>query len=465
MFTDFDDESFQPAGTQHLVCGAIPASFGAPVYLTGAAQQTNEYLRRLLRNFPVLPGGLRTVRSLEEAGLRPLNLLRPDGYLLGPAEKVFISRDGTLKSSRTSDWVETETVYRPAPVYDAAQAIAFHEAPDAEQSEADRRSAINWAQDALDDPHTVILAVNAIGSLAPMTHPLSRAVPWEIALTSARGRKTWHQLINPEWDSDSLQKVDLHGATLTDIESAPSFRAIHEELLAKLAGKRVITYGRNMHYTALYSALEYAWLGDALPEGAIWPDTMQTLRDLERTRWECARLRHAEYENHWDPATQHYALPPLLPPTNALAQCKAAADTLQRMATPALRYAELNARAEQASHEGKSHNRRALVGTRLSRITASRQAVLERSQGACENPDCPDPRYTMVRGKNGTFLLEVDHIDDHAKGGEDLPRSMIALCPNCHAIKTRTAVTEEFRASLHATALARHHHMLGSTPL
>ncbi|MGW2512270.1 HNH endonuclease signature motif containing protein [Streptomyces scopuliridis] len=31
--------------------------------------------------------------------------------------------------------------------------------------------------------------------------------------------------------------------------------------------------------------------------------------------------------------------------------------------------------------------------------------------------------------------MEVDHIDDHAMGGEDLPRAMIALCPNCHALR------------------------------
>lgn len=443
MFTDFDDEPFRPVGAQHLVCGAIPAGFGAPVYLTGAAHQTDEYLRRLLRAFPAPPDSLRTSRALEEAGLRPLNLLRPDGYLLGPARKLFISPDGTSKRDGTSGRTETETVYEPAPVYDATRAVALDDAPVAGDAEADRRSAIDWAQDVLDDPGTVILAVNAIGSLAPATAPLARAVPWEIALTSAGGRKKWHQLIDPGWESGFLKKADLHGATLTDIDTAPSFRAVRKALLDKLSGKRVITYGRNMHYTALHSALEYAWLGDALPEGAIWPDTMLTLRDLERTRWECARLRHAEYDNVWDPAARHYALPPLPPPADALQQCKAVSAVLRRMATPALRYAELNARAEQAVRDGRSHNRRALAGTRLSRIAASRQAVLERSEGACENPDCPDPRHVSVRGRNRTFLLEVDHIDDHALGGEDLPRSMIALCPNCHAIKTRTIVTQD----------------------
>ncbi|MGW3667157.1 HNH endonuclease signature motif containing protein [Streptomyces sp. NPDC005141] len=59
-------------------------------------------------------------------------------------------------------------------------------------------------------------------------------------------------------------------------------------------------------------------------------------------------------------------------------------------------------------------------------------------------------------------LLEVDHIDDHAKGGADLPKAMIALCPNCHALKTRGTVTDEFRALVRATALARHQELLAA---
>ncbi|MFI1105904.1 HNH endonuclease [Streptomyces melanogenes] len=54
----------------------------------------------------------------------------------------------------------------------------------------------------------------------------------------------------------------------------------------------------------------------------------------------------------------------------------------------------------------------------------------------------------------------MDHIDDHAEGGEDLPRATVALCPNCHALKTGGTVTEEFRALLPTTALARHQELL-----
>ncbi|WP_369360210.1 HNH endonuclease [Streptomyces sp. cg2] len=458
MFTDFDDEPFRPVGAQHIVCGAIPAGFGVRVYVDGAERHPNQASRELLQRYPNVPKGLRTIEALTASGLRPPNPFRPDAYVLGPPREAVIPGHVTLRGSRAPDW--TETVYRPAPIYQEDHAVAIATPPDPEEMAADRRIAADWAQEVLDDQDTVILAVNAIGSLTPTTAPLSRATPYEIALTSATGRKRWHRLVNPQWDTSYLAQIDLHGATLTDLEEAPGFRDVRDPLMRRLSGKRVVTYGRNMQYAAMYTALEYAWLEDSLPEGAMWPDTANTLAELGRSRWECAHLRHAEFENEWDPASGHYALPPLPAAGDALQHCRTVAMLLQRMARPALRYAELNARAEQVVREGGSHSPRTLSGVRLGRIAASRQAVLERSGGACENPRCPAPRYTTAFSRNGTYLLEVDHIDDHARGGEDLPRAMIALCPNCHAIKTRGTVPEEFREMLRATALANHQSML-----
>ncbi|MFH9043679.1 HNH endonuclease signature motif containing protein [Streptomyces sp. NPDC017966] len=50
----------------------------------------------------------------------------------------------------------------------------------------------------------------------------------------------------------------------------------------------------------------------------------------------------------------------------------------------------------------------------------------------------------------------MDHVDDHAAGGRDYPSAMIALCPNCHADKTRGAGGNELRERLRAEALKRH---------
>ena len=71
----------------------------------------------------------------------------------------------------------------------------------------------------------------------------------------------------------------------------------------------------------------------------------------------------------------------------------------------------------------------------------ARQAVLLRSQGRCENPRCTGD--IQDRTDRGEPILEVDHIQDLAQGGPDQPAQMIALCPNCHAIKTRGRTSEE----------------------
>ncbi|MFD4948388.1 HNH endonuclease [Streptomyces sp. NPDC058409] len=460
MFVEFDAVPFSPVGEQHVVCGATPAGFGAPVYVENPDAQPNDVFRSLLQRYPRLPKGLKSAGQLKAAGLRASNLFRPDAYVLGPPQLIGIPGVPASTGRTTLEW--EETVYPPSPVYRADRAVPFSAAPDADEAQAIRHAAIRWAQDVLDDPDTVILAVSAIGSPAPSTPPRERAVPYEIALTSAVGRKRWHQFINPEWEATYLQQLRLGPADPEELEAAPRFREVADTLLRRLQGKRVVTYGRNLQYAAIYTGLEYAWLRDGLPYGALWPDTATTLTKLNRSRWECARLRHGEFDNDWDSAAGHFALPAEEPAADTLDRCRMTAVLLRRMAVPALRYAELNARAEGAVRDGKSHRRRPQGGQRLSRIAASRHAVLERSQGGCENPRCPDLRYTSALSRNGSYLLEVDHIDDHAKGGEDLPKAMIALCPNCHALKTRGTVTDEFRALLRATALARHQELLAA---
>ncbi|MFF0163856.1 hypothetical protein ACFYRY_41100 [Streptomyces sp. NPDC005263] len=43
-------------------------------------------------------------------------------------------------------------------------------------------------------------------------------------------------------------------------------------------------------------------------------------------------------------------------------------------------------------------------------------------------------------------------MDDHAQGGRDHPGAMIALCPNCHANKTRGADRSALRERLRCVA-------------
>jgi hypothetical protein len=104
---------------------------------------------------------------------------------------------------------------------------------------------------------------------------------------------------------------------------------------------------------------------------------------------------------------------------------------------------------------GRHEVRRGTTTERRDRDDAARRAVLRRSEGRCENPECllPDLPYRTTTGEP---LLEVDHIDNHAAGGRDYPSAMIALCPNCHANKTRGADQDELRERLRAVTLRRH---------
>ena len=84
----------------------------------------------------------------------------------------------------------------------------------------------------------------------------------------------------------------------------------------------------------------------------------------------------------------------------------------------------------------------------------ARRAVLLRSEGRCENPTCTGDIHDVT--DSGAPILEVDHIHDLALGGDDNPAQMIALCPNCHQIKTRGSTREQLGTVLFATAKLRH---------
>ncbi len=92
------------------------------------------------------------------------------------------------------------------------------------------------------------------------------------------------------------------------------------------------------------------------------------------------------------------------------------------------------------------------------RLGSARRAVLLRSKGHCENPHCTGEAQDTTDA--GRPILEVDHIQDLALGGPDHPEQMIALCPNCHAIKTRGRTREQLRQELFTVARQRHETIL-----
>ncbi|MCO5968922.1 HNH endonuclease signature motif containing protein [Actinoallomurus soli] len=94
------------------------------------------------------------------------------------------------------------------------------------------------------------------------------------------------------------------------------------------------------------------------------------------------------------------------------------------------RLCELVARRETRTH---GQRRTRIAGDPI-RIGVARRAVLLRSEGRCENPGCAKP--APDRNDRGEPLLEVDHVEQLADGGRDHPVQMIALCPDCHRVKT-----------------------------
>lgn len=68
------------------------------------------------------------------------------------------------------------------------------------------------------------------------------------------------------------------------------------------------------------------------------------------------------------------------------------------------------------------------------------EAVIRRSKGRCEMPDCT---CTLFETDDGTPYLEVHHVVPLAEEGEDVLANTAALCPHCHRLlhfgRTRAA--------------------------
>lgn len=93
------------------------------------------------------------------------------------------------------------------------------------------------------------------------------------------------------------------------------------------------------------------------------------------------------------------------------------------------------------------------------RSAVARRAVLLRSKGMCESPRCTGMPPELNR--QGGAILDVDHVLDLALGGNDHPLNMVALCPNCHAAKTRGRNAPRWRRELLKAARYAHENAVG----
>ncbi|MFF4242702.1 hypothetical protein ACFYYL_43135 [Actinomadura geliboluensis] len=117
-------------------------------------------------------------------------------------------------------------------------------------------------------------------------------------------------------------------------------------------------------------------------------------------------------------------------------------------------YLRLCGAIEAAEARGDHDRTRHTARDQPVRSSAAVKAVLIRSAGRCENPTCTGQPNDVT--KNGDPILEVDHVQDRASWGRDHPIQMIALCPNCHAIKTRGRTAEQLTERLLLEARSRH---------
>ncbi|WP_425921992.1 hypothetical protein [Streptomyces sp. FR-108] len=121
------------------------------------------------------------------------------------------------------------------------------------------------------------------------------------------------------------------------------------------------------------------------------------------------------------------------------------------------RYERLTAAARRTA-TGRTHSSKLVQVERYLRSPAAREAVIIRSGDRCENPSCMG--HPLERTDAGAPLLEVDHVNGLARTGQDIPELMIALCPNCHALKTRGRERSALQRDLLIVARTRHQALL-----
>ncbi|MER6494694.1 HNH endonuclease signature motif containing protein [Streptomyces griseorubiginosus] len=120
-------------------------------------------------------------------------------------------------------------------------------------------------------------------------------------------------------------------------------------------------------------------------------------------------------------------------------------------------YRRLTQNAE-AKAEQRGQLKKPSLADRFVRDPSARAAVIRRSKGNCESPECAG--HPKERTTAGQPILQVDHVQDLAKGGPDIPSNMIALCPNCHALKTYGVNKGRLQRLLAATARRLHTEVL-----
>lgn len=169
------------------------------------------------------------------------------------------------------------------------------------------------------------------------------------------------------------------------------------------------------------SSVPQRWFAEYQPRNGLVASVYNLVRDSAETRAEAVRAL----------AEKYFKDAPYAPLLGYLGLSDSPAEKSFRLL--AAEYRRLSARAG-IFWSDREYTRAARTSNDPVRSRAARQAVILRSRGRCENSGCTGDIQDVTDREEP--LLEVDHVQDLALGGEDSPAQMIALCPNCRTIKT-----------------------------
>jgi len=201
------------------------------------------------------------------------------------------------------------------------------------------------------------------------------------------------------------------------------------------------------------SSVPQRWFEEHQPNGGLVKPVYDRLRDAPGTRAAAVSTLIGTYFTGTDAAGLLAELGLADPAGTSPAESALAALTKAQRQSLARQYQRLCGRAD-AHWQDLDDKRVTRTVSVPVRYEQARTAVMLRSQGHCENPRCPGDIQDLTDA--GDPILEVDHLYDLAKDGADLPAQMIALCPNCHAVKTRGSTREDLKKGLVAEARRRH---------
>jgi DNA polymerase III subunit epsilon len=143
-----------------------------------------------------------------------------------------------------------------------------------------RAKAIAWAAGVVDDSRVVYLDTETTG-FGP------RAEIVDIAVVSAAGEVVLESLVQPSRRIPA-EVTAIHGITNADVQNAPAWCDLYQDLLRVLGGRRIIVYNVIFDRQMVNQACDRYTLAAPAAD------------------WECAMRKFAGFHGNWDPGKRWY---------------------------------------------------------------------------------------------------------------------------------------------------------------